>query len=807
MNNVKRLISLTLCALIISSVLFSTGISTNAASKPKLKKKSGSVVIGKIVKIKIKKLPRKAKVTYKSSKKSIASVSKKGKVKGKKAGKAKITVTIKKKGKKTKLTYKIKVYKPSVAKNTTVYLKGTSQIKIKNKPAKAAKAKYKWTSDNKKIVTVNKDGKITGKSLGKTKVKVKVYSGKKFSYKLTTTVTVKRKPIKVTEIIADTTDILVGETKQVIFKATIENAVNKTYNLVDSKKKKIVELKDDGVGFDDIANDHVFSAAASLKSNSVHEAKYYVLVKNKLSSKYVAVMFYKNLTSADNKKYNDLVNDVKKLEKKTANNKNYGKNISKKIISYFNEKKKSGEIVRYTKGKDSVSAKLASGVTYVYSINNNKNIQADTKRKYSSAGSGGSEQNVEIEKNTVASFQPYASELNSNVFDNAAKKVSGSKYNFNTYVNYDNSGVSIPELKNLNKYNVIIWDGHGGHDSYLHSFFGTGTDINDSKNILYSADLQADRIIKLSGGKYGVTSKFFDKYYKKGDFSNTVFYLGACHGAEDNVLANVLISKGVDAFYAYKNSVYTDYNRKMVKTIFEQLTADKKTPVTVSQALTAAKKKHGNLDKTKANWYNILTGTYEPESNRAELKLFGNKNFDLDIVSDLSNLSFERGLKHWKGKGDCRIVNQLSALSPVHGSKMCIIGTGLGAVSDSNSTVERTFKVKGVKQISFYSNYVSEEPMEYFNSKFDDTCIVSTIVNGKLNEDYRFTINSSTWKYLDGNVFYGGDDTTYHTGWKKHTIDLSRYKSDIFTIRFNIYDIGDSAYDSALLIDDIEIKK
>ncbi len=805
----KKIMSLLLSTLIISSIFVTMSISTNATSKPKLKKKSGSIIIGGTVKIRIKKLPKKAKVSYKSSKKSIATVSKKGKVTGKKAGKTKITVNIKKKNqkKKIKLTFKITVKKPTIEKQSTVYLKSKKIIKIKNKPAKGANAKYKWSSDNKKIVTVDKNGKITGKSLGKTKIKVKIYSGKKFSYKLSTTVTVKRKPAKVTDISVNNPDIPVGEHKEVIFKAVIENATKKSYYLVDSKKKKIVELKDDGLNCDDIANDKVYSGSTTLSSSSIHENKYYVLIGNKLSEKYATVMFYKTLTEDDNKKNNDFIKDVQSVKSKIKNDKNYGKNLAKNLLSFFNKKKSSGEITRINKGKDSISVKLASGITYACSINKNKNVKAETTRIGTSAGSTGSDNDAITEKNSVASFQPYASELKSNAVDTAAKKVSNSKYNFDTFVNYDNDAVSISELKSLNQYNVIIWDGHGGHTSYLHSFFGTGTDISDSRNITYSADLQADRIIELSGGKYGVTSKFFDKYYKSGDFKDTVFYLGACHGADDKVLANVLINKGVDAYFGYKNSVNSGYDEKMVKTIFEQLSSNKKTPVTVSEAISAAKKKHGNKDATKSHWYNILTGTYEPEESRAELTLYGNKNFNLDIVSNLSNLSFENGLKHWKGTGDCRIVNQLSNLTPVDGSKMCLIGTGLGAVSDSNSTVERTFKISEAKELSFYSNYVSEEPMEYFNSKYDDTCIVSTICNGTSKEHYRFTINQSSWINLAGNVFYGGDDTTYHTGWKKHTIDISKYKNKMFTVRFNISDTGDSEYDSALLIDSIKIKK
>lgn len=72
--------------------------------------------------------PSKAKksVSFKSSKKSVVSVSKKGKLKAKKTGTAKITVTVKGKNKKSKKTWvKVKV-KAAVKKSTTTAAKTTA---------------------------------------------------------------------------------------------------------------------------------------------------------------------------------------------------------------------------------------------------------------------------------------------------------------------------------------------------------------------------------------------------------------------------------------------------------------------------------------------------------------------------------------------------------------------------------------------------------------------------------------------------------------------------------------------------------
>lgn len=56
---------------------------------------------------------------------------------------------------------------------------------------------------------------------------------------------------------------------------------------------------------------------------------------------------------------------------------------------------------------------------------------------------------------------------------------------------------------------------------------------------------------------------------------------------------------------------------------------------------------------------------------------------------------------------------------------------------------------------------------------------------------------------IAGRPFDGGDDTVYQTNWKTKTIDISSYQSQFIKIKFLVYDVGDSAYDTAVVIDDI----
>ena len=184
----KRLIALLLSFLMIISMIPATGLTVEAAAKPKLAKKSVSIVIGGTSKIKVKNVPKRAKITYRSAKKNIATVSKQGKVKGIKSGTAKIIVSVKKNSKTTKLTYKVTVKKPKLSKSKLSLKSGnTVRLSVKNKPKKA---KYIWQTSNPKVATVNKKGKVVAKAKGTATIRLKVKTTKK-TYSLSCKVTVK----------------------------------------------------------------------------------------------------------------------------------------------------------------------------------------------------------------------------------------------------------------------------------------------------------------------------------------------------------------------------------------------------------------------------------------------------------------------------------------------------------------------------------------------------------------------------------------------------------------------------------------
>lgn len=183
----KRLVALLLSLLMVISLFPTTELTVEAAMKPKLAKRSASIVIGGTSKIKVKNVPKGSKITYKSAKKSIATVSKQGNVKGIKNGTTNITVSVNKNSKTTKLTYKVTVKKPALSKSKLSLKSGsTAKLSINNKPKKA---KYIWSSSNSRVAAVNKNGKVTAKTKGTATIKAKVKTTKK-TYNLSCKMTV-----------------------------------------------------------------------------------------------------------------------------------------------------------------------------------------------------------------------------------------------------------------------------------------------------------------------------------------------------------------------------------------------------------------------------------------------------------------------------------------------------------------------------------------------------------------------------------------------------------------------------------------
>lgn len=135
-------------------------------------------------KLKVKVRPKtagKKGITWKSSKKSVATVSKKGMVQGKRYGKTTISATVKD-GSRAKAKIRVQVGRkvsgvalPSS--NVDVDVKGAVKLQARVAPANATKRKLSYSSSDKDVASVSSAGVVHGRSKGKATITVSSRDG------------------------------------------------------------------------------------------------------------------------------------------------------------------------------------------------------------------------------------------------------------------------------------------------------------------------------------------------------------------------------------------------------------------------------------------------------------------------------------------------------------------------------------------------------------------------------------------------------------------------------------------------------
>ncbi|WP_455714898.1 InlB B-repeat-containing protein, partial [Anaerosporobacter sp.] len=159
-------------------ILSDTPIENLDIKEPTIIKKVKTYTNKKVdLKNRIENLEEEATVTYKSSNDAIAIVSKDGIIKAKKSGTVVITINIKQNTKEYEISTKLQVSKPYIK----IVKKPSSSLKVGKTYTLSCKAygtgkAITYSSSNKKVLTINKNGKIKAKRAGKAVITIK--SGK-----------------------------------------------------------------------------------------------------------------------------------------------------------------------------------------------------------------------------------------------------------------------------------------------------------------------------------------------------------------------------------------------------------------------------------------------------------------------------------------------------------------------------------------------------------------------------------------------------------------------------------------------------
>ncbi len=141
------------------------------------------LTVGKTTQIKVKTTPAKATgivPKFSSSKKTVVTIDKAGVITAKKLGTS--VITIKAGGKTQKVTVTVgKVLPTKVTlnkKSISIKAKATYKLTAKLSPTKANPTTVTWTSNNKKVATVDKNGKVKAIKKGKATITATTWNGK-----------------------------------------------------------------------------------------------------------------------------------------------------------------------------------------------------------------------------------------------------------------------------------------------------------------------------------------------------------------------------------------------------------------------------------------------------------------------------------------------------------------------------------------------------------------------------------------------------------------------------------------------------
>ena len=629
------------------------------------------------------------------------------------------------------------------------------------------------------------------------------------------------------------------------------NSNNPTVKLLDDEGNEIAQLNDNGQLPDEIDGDGLFTAVFSAQAETAGEICYRVSVSDNVAPEYMSeqqclwgVTPYSNqqtTVAVDN------ANDIKSLiDSKVAD----GEEASSAAVTSIKDIEAIEGIAVAGATPDgglwwvndsgilglyhSVNEGTKSGVSRGGIIGDTPTLEAPFEAQYYAseplaksrlASSKSTPITNRIKSSRAVIISPYIDNPNAsgNFGQNddyfsvwqTLKNENSCKLEADTsYVNDGSMGVSLDNFKDFSAFGYIHLSTHGdnyyngllslwqdvwGPNNFLQgglSIVGVSTGIKLPKNndgsydlTGYQSDLQAKRLALGPDGSIVALPSFFAHYMST--IPNSLVSLSSCRSMYNNSLANVFMSKGAGAVMGYDNYVSTSYAQGTTNTILTDMLNNDST---FADAVQVAINTHGAVDK--APYF-------------SKLKTIGAADLQLP-AGGFENLDFELGgLGPWLTEGDGRVITQLGATPPTQGQFMGVVSTGLGYTTTSGQISQQACLDSSATSLSFDWNLFSEEFMEYCNSPYDDSFSVSlceaddgncvkfeTSINQLCNSDIPLT--SSDVSFDRGDV--------YDTGWQNEALNISSLAGKKVELKVFASDVGDSIYDTAILVDNIRVE-
>jgi len=393
-------------------------------------------------------------------------------------------------------------------------------------------------------------------------------------------------------------------------------------------KKVVASMLDDGQGYDEEAGDLIYTASFVIDTETENSTKFYAQSKKeKKESDTEIVSVIAPLTdeelddiaqvdyAIEELQYNDAFHSSEYKDRKTVTLEVLNNLASEDLIE--------GDTIHTDDENQIISFYYTSGIIGLINLNNTTPASpleavngpyalttAANEYHGSQIVPTGTPDTIDV-KLLYALYESNESDYQHTIdaLEDIATKCR--TYGFNVVLDED---VTIEDMKHLASDELVSVNLHGIYCSFQYQtgerywyFFEESQTVRTSgisllekstrsKDEQYSLDLKTGRIIK-SGGSYTILPAFFDEYYGRKDFLNTMFSFESCqfmgaNGTMNEDWPTVLTSKSVKSLTGYHNTVYTYYAYSIFETVIDELYDGK----TISQALEEAKSQHGEDD-------------------------------------------------------------------------------------------------------------------------------------------------------------------------------------------------------------------
>jgi hypothetical protein len=354
-------------------------------------------------------------------------------------------------------------------------------------------------------------------------------------------------------------------------------------------------------------------------------------------------------------------------------------------------------------------------------------------------------------------------------------------------------------FKNLEEYGLIVVASHGDAlfnglgDAYRPEWAWssqgpqivvlTGTTLNHDNLEQWEGDLRRGRLVVFPGGTAVILPTFIQRYSTR--LPASLVYMGSCRSAASPTMSTALFQSGAASYLGWDGYVSSAFARDVGVGFFTGLLQGK----TAAEAF-APVSDGGDPPATFA-----LAG-------RADASLTADPvvNGSFEITS-----GFAASVTAFTVNGDARIVGELGSTVPTEGQRMALVSTGLGLTKDLGSFEQPVclppLPPGKTKLMLYYDwDFFSEEFNEFCGSVYQDSFEVSfgaTSLQSTKIDDLCGSVTPADVSFDKGDV--------HMTGWRSQAVDITALAGTSDVLHFGAEDVGDSIYDSVILVDRVRI--